>query len=564
MALGLSVVMLMLTAIPAEVSAGGKNEDPGYEKYMRQQQNLNPVKEPYYMEEKMDATYSQAPLAEGETEPQPEEPKPQIIRKGVDISQWNGEINWNQVKAAGYTFAFIRVAYRYYGSGAMAIDEKSVQNLKDAAAAGLDIGAYCFSQAITQAEAIEEANYIDREVKKSGVSLTLPIVIDYEYASEYGYLSGRLWKANLSIEAATNVCSAFLKRAKELGYEGAVYANYDMLARHLTPELLEPLGKIWLAEYDVRDSHYTRAVSYWQYSATGSVAGIKGNVDVNFYYDPPRLASMSAGPIVTIPTPSTPSEPSTPSKPEYYDMIDGKKVTYEPVTEETGMAMSQVNVRKGPATTYTSYGMIDKNTTFTLTGITGDWYRVSINMSVGNIIAYIHKDYVFQKSKLPGSATLYATVQTKTSVRLSWSSVPGASKYRIYKYNTSTAKYEKLKDVTGTTYTDYKVKANKKYQYKVRSIKTVSNNMGTFTLFGGYSNVRCSYTSGYTARVNNPEGVKIYTSTSTDSEVMSTLAYKEDVIYIRTYGDWYKIYFDHRTTTRSGYVQKASMKLIAN
>lgn len=119
--------------------------------------------------------------------------KNSTVMKGIDVSEWNGSINWRKVKSSGVTFAFIRAGGRYYGSGAYFVDSKFAENVKNATAAGIDVGAYFYSQAINATEARQEAAYTLNIV--SSYNLTLPIVMDYEYAWEGG-LTGRLYNAH--------------------------------------------------------------------------------------------------------------------------------------------------------------------------------------------------------------------------------------------------------------------------------------------------------------------------------------------------------------------------------
>lgn len=113
---------------------------------------------------------------------------------GIDVSSYQKTIDWNKVKADGIDYAFVRVAFRGYGdAGTLNTDGKFAENLKNAPAAGVKTGAYIYSQAITVKEAVEEANFILKHIK--GYDVTLPVVIDYEYAATG---VGRLYNAKLS------------------------------------------------------------------------------------------------------------------------------------------------------------------------------------------------------------------------------------------------------------------------------------------------------------------------------------------------------------------------------
>ncbi len=203
------------------------------------------------------------------------------VIKGIDVSLYQKDINFKKVKKSGIDFAFIRVAYRGYGTGAIATDPLYETNIKNALAAGVDVGVYIFSQATTEAEAIEEAEYAVSLIR--GYDIQLPVVLDYEYASTSSGLGGRLYKAKLSKSKATKVCNAFCKAVETMGYTAAVYANRSMLESQLYADEIYDNYNIWLANY-VSKTGYAGDYNYWQYSSTGSVKGIQGHVDCNFRY----------------------------------------------------------------------------------------------------------------------------------------------------------------------------------------------------------------------------------------------------------------------------------------
>lgn len=137
----------------------------------------------------------------------------QEVHNGIDVSYHQGAIDWNQVKQDGIEFAFIRVAARSYSDGTLHADSTFIANLKNANAAGIKIGVYIYSQAITPQEGVEEAKYVLTLIK--GYNVTLPVIIDYEYSSvknkitDTYELGGRLFDAKLSKDAATATVQAF-------------------------------------------------------------------------------------------------------------------------------------------------------------------------------------------------------------------------------------------------------------------------------------------------------------------------------------------------------------------
>lgn len=201
------------------------------------------------------------------------------VRDGIDVSRYQGDIDWNAVKSSGVEFAFIRVGYRGYGdAGTLVQDERAKANLQGAINAGLKVGAYIFSQAITEDEAREEAEFALNQI--ADYQITMPVVIDYEYVS--GGI-GRLYNAGLSSEQGTRIVNAFCKRISDAGYTPMLYANKSMLEYSLNAGNIP--YKVWLANYTT-EATYQGSYEYWQYSSKGTVPGINGNVDSNFWYDP--------------------------------------------------------------------------------------------------------------------------------------------------------------------------------------------------------------------------------------------------------------------------------------
>ena len=205
-----------------------------------------------------------------------------LVLHGVDVSTYQRNVDWKKAKAAGVDFAIVRVAYRGYGAeGNLKTDSYYKEHLAAATAVGIKTGVYIYSQATTQAEAIEEANYVLALIK--GYEFSLPVVLDFEYASVNGKDTGRLYNANLSRKAATDVCLAFCLTIEEAGYVPMVYANKSMLSSDLHADWISYKWPVWLAHY-TQDSNYAGEFDFWQYTQSGAVNGMSGNIDCNFWY----------------------------------------------------------------------------------------------------------------------------------------------------------------------------------------------------------------------------------------------------------------------------------------
>lgn len=253
------------------------------------------------------------------------------IKQGIDVSKWNGTINWNNVKKAGIEYAFVRTSYRGTKTGALAKDPTAAANMKNAAAAGVKVGAYIFSQAITKAEAVQEAEYLLQTVK--GYKITMPLVFDYEY-----YSGGRFSSSTkLSRRAKTDICLAFCDRIKKAGYTPLVYANKSMFGSDLYASEITAKYPAWLAHYTT-STDYTGDYDFWQYTSSGSVSGISGNVDMNFWYikpgTNPSYGTGSTAQETQVSTPpaasSTTAKPAAPAAPAV-PKLTGKASSYDKV-----------------------------------------------------------------------------------------------------------------------------------------------------------------------------------------------------------------------------------------
>ena len=253
-----------------------------------------------------------------------------VMVNGLDVSTYQNDIDWQQAKADGIDFAIIRVGYRGYGSeGKLNPDDYYVKNLKNAAEAGLLIGIYFFSQAVTELEAVAEAEYAVELLHEAGVyELDLPIFMDYEFA---GGNSGRLNKAKLSKEAMTANAVAFCERVKLLGYEPGIYANLNFLNKTIDGATLGQSYPIWIAQYNTI-CDYTHDYEYWQYASSGTVNGIKGRNDCNFWYldkvdEPSSMFSLANAQGSITGTSVFTYAPGTVYEPEVMIYADGRLLT---------------------------------------------------------------------------------------------------------------------------------------------------------------------------------------------------------------------------------------------
>lgn len=200
------------------------------------------------------------------------------VRRGIDVSEFQGQIDWDKVKKAGYDFVFVRAGHRTFHTGSLERDTRALKNLTRAKKAGLDVGVYVFSQAITIDEAIEEAELCLDVIEESKVKITLPVVFDPEIQLEYdariNYISSNQFTDN---------AVAFCETIKKAGYTPAIYANCSTETDILNMARLEN-AEIWYADYgSIPESPYR--FTFWQYTSKGWVDGIpETETDLNLWF----------------------------------------------------------------------------------------------------------------------------------------------------------------------------------------------------------------------------------------------------------------------------------------
>lgn len=194
---------------------------------------------------------------------------------GVDVSVYQGQIDWQQVADAGVEFAMIRIGGRGYGAeGVLYEDDFAGANYEGARAAGLKVGVYFFSQAVSADEAREEAAYVLERI--AGWELDMPVVFDWEYMGENART------ANVDKRTLTDCTLAFCRAVEADGWEAMYYFNLDHAENYLYLEELTDY-RCWLAMYTDQMT-YPYRVDIWQYTLDGTVPGIPGPVDINLYF----------------------------------------------------------------------------------------------------------------------------------------------------------------------------------------------------------------------------------------------------------------------------------------
>ena len=215
---------------------------------------------------------------------------------GIDVSRYQGKINWDMVAASGVKFAMIRVGYRTQGTGILNEDPYARYNLQEAQRVGLKVGAYFFSAAVTEAEVIEEANFTANMIAK--YKITFPVAYDCE-----GFRNASSRQYGMDKAVRTALAVKFLDTIAAKGYTPMFYASRNEMtdSRDWDMGILNKY-KVWVAQYPTEPfpitpvSTYAGVQAMWQYTSKASLPGITGTVDMNVsYFDYDGIADPKDG-----------------------------------------------------------------------------------------------------------------------------------------------------------------------------------------------------------------------------------------------------------------------------
>lgn len=200
-------------------------------------------------------------------------------RTGIDVSYHQGDIDWERVAADGIDFVMVRLGYRGYETGLINEDERAREYIDGALAAGLDVGAYFYSQAVTESEAVKEAQFVTEMLE--GLRITYPVVFDWEVPGESGA------RTSDTSTAMLNKCAAaFCSEVSAAGYTPMIYSGLKMALSKFDMNQLYVFD-FWYVEY--KDGHnppeYPYEIQMWQYASDGRVDGIEGDVDMNICFE---------------------------------------------------------------------------------------------------------------------------------------------------------------------------------------------------------------------------------------------------------------------------------------
>lgn len=460
-----------------------------------------------------------------------------VIRKGIDVSKWQGDIDWEAVKDDGIKYAIIRVGARTSGDGELIEDPYYAKNIEGALNAGIPVGVYVFSQAITKAEAKEEAEFVLERIKSYDIEL--PVVMDCEFASGP---SGRLYEADLSKKQATAICLAFCEYVEDAGYKAMIYGNKYYLRDQLYADQISEKYKIWLAQYSSK-TDYEGDYDFWQCSSSGEVDGIDGNVDMDFWYIPESELDQMILTVNSTTTSSVSIQWTQDEEAAGYELYRAKGSNEHSLiqTFESNDILAYKDKELSSGTIYSykirPYYLNDEGTI-----VYGEFSSAKKGVTVVSSTTVTVKEAAFD------------------AVKLSWSKVSGASGYQVQKYNASTEKYTTLKTITSgstLTYTDKSLKASTKYKYRVRAYKLVNGKK----VYGKYSEVVSAKTNGSVKGKVNTNTVNVRSGAGTSYKKLTTVKKNKILKVTGSSGNWYRISISIGGKTRTAYISKKYVNL---
>ena len=445
---------------------------------------------------------------------------------GIDVSWWQAQgkkttlLDWSKIHDAGIDFAFVRVASRDSKDGSIYEDTAADSHIKAALKNNVNVGLYVFSQALTEKEAQEEAEFLLKQIKKYDWDVTLPLVIDRENGSYNRLVGGKLSKTK-----ETAICQAFADTVAKAGYQASVYASYAWVKSYINTDKLENCG-IWIARYNNTTTSNSKSgtayadvpydYDFWQYSSIAKVDGYSGSLDTNFWYKDTSIkttglkasAQSASGPVTL--SWSKASEDVAGYRIYRYDEEQDK---YVYLKSTKNLNYTDENVTSG--TTYQ--------------------YKVRCYWKIGGKNYYGNYSPVVSVTTPPSKVTNVSMAKRSSLyLTLSWEQVSGASGYRIYQYNESTEAYEKVTTISDADTTSYKItglSSATEYQFKVRAYKKADG----VTLWGSSSSVYRDYT--------NP----LKTRNLTASTKSSSVTLKWDKV---TRASGYRVYRYNSTTKK--------------
>ena len=368
---------------------------------------------------------------------------------GIDVSSYQGTIDWSKVKQDGIEFAVIRAGYTGYTKSRHSInaDTQAVTNIKNAQAAGLPVGVYWFSQALNESEARAEAQKTLEII--SGYDLQLPVFFDYEF---HGVTEGRLdsaWReGTITKSQMTANARAFCEEIESAGYETGIYANKSFLTSQLDAASLANDYSIWLAHFTTQ-TDYTGDYYMWQYTEEGKVDGISGNVDCDFMYLPNGTEIGGDRKVTGF---------------NVYGRGDGGTDLYLEWNEVSGAEKYEVYIVS--ANSETLKGTVTENR-FTFTDLSPAWeYDVRVKAYSGDEL--IAQNHAYRVCAAPSPVQNLSVSLNGNAITASWDVQASHGYYIQWSTDPTFAKNVNGSFITGSGSTKYTINADNAQDYYVR------------------------------------------------------------------------------------------------
>ena len=465
---------------------------------------------------------------------------------GVDVSYWQHEINWEKSKADGIDFAIMRCGYTALNKFSLHQDSTFLTNYKKATAAGVSVGIYYYACATTTKEAKKEANYVVSILKNNNINNQLPVVMDYEIDSGRANTTYKNIVKNKGKSSArktfTKNAVTFMNTIRAAGYEPMFYSYRVMIDPKFSSNYRFNMKDIngssqyrfWLAQYSTSIS-YTGNMEIWQFTSTGRVNGMSGNIDRNFWYYPLEGTKTEEG------TKSIRKCTVTLSSTEY--KYDGKAKRPK-VTVKYGS--DSLEDGKDYAVSYMNN--IKKGTSTVLVHGKGDYSNETYStFKIGDKADTTNKTTVLDPSALTPHdiKTVKASVNAKkNTVDVSWSKSKNANKYQVAYKIDSAEKWTK-KTVSDNSYTFSDLEPGSILEVKVRGRNTESEE----TLSGAYSDTKYCYIGSTDNTCEVGEDLKVTVSWKKAEDDRGKFSYKVSITPENGKTKNYTVEGDHKTKT---------------